>query len=121
MIPYKGSKQSGGALAWYFQRISGGVIVLLFLAHFWVLHFTIGGEITYDKVAARLSTPLWKTIDMVFLILALYHGFNGVYSVVVDYVGSDIWRHTIFGILALLGLILLILGATSILPFAPRS
>ncbi|MBI4594806.1 MAG: succinate dehydrogenase, hydrophobic membrane anchor protein [Candidatus Tectomicrobia bacterium] len=120
MLPYRGSNRSGGALAWYFQRISGGIIVLLFLAHFWVLHFTIGGEITYLKVAARLASPFWKTLDMIFLVLALYHGFNGIYSIVVDYIDSDLWRNTIFGLLAFLGLILFILGATSILPFAPK-
>ncbi|MEJ2685469.1 MAG: hypothetical protein P8Z71_13875 [Candidatus Sulfobium sp.] len=33
----------------------------------------------------RLSSPYWKTFDIVFLSLAIYHGFNGLWGLVLEY------------------------------------
>ena len=74
---------------WYLQRITGALLVLLLAAHFWVEHFMTAqlqrGELTYRAIHARISNPLWQTIDIAFLLVALYHGLNGLRNIALDY------------------------------------
>lgn len=77
------------AIHWYAQRISGALLLLLLIAHFWVEHFAtaalLRGELNYQAIEARIRMPLWQTIDLTFLAVALYHGLNGVRNIVLDY------------------------------------
>ena len=76
-------------LNWYLQRITGALLVVLLAAHFWVEHFMTAdlrhGHLTYQAVLARVSHPLWQAIDISFLVVALYHGLNGLRNIVLDY------------------------------------
>ena len=112
--------RSGGALNWFIQRISGVVLLIVLLVHFWVLHFfpPAGGEITYQTVMLRLSHPLWRTIDLVFLVFGLYHGANGVLLVIHDYIRQPMLRITLVGTLLVATLIFLVIGSMTILGLA---
>ncbi len=116
----KEKRTSGGFYAWLFQRITGAILVVLLLLHFWVTHGLPKPEgVTYERIAPRLATPTWKVIDMLFLVCALYHGLNGVWMVVQDYVDSELWQGIIFFLLVTVGGILFFLGATTVIPFKP--
>lgn len=108
---------SGGAFAWFMQRITGVVLLLGLLAHFWVLHFFPAehGEITFDTVMARLQHPLWRAADLLFLIAALYHGLNGIILVVQDYIRAARLRTFIVGALWVIAVFYLIVGSLTIL------
>ncbi len=108
---------SGGAFAWFFQRISGVFLLLALLAHFWVLHYAGDGEITFQAVAQRLATPLWKTIDLTFLVLAIIHGFNGIIMNIHDYVHHKNIRLVLVSAVWVAGIILGILGTLTIVTF----
>jgi succinate dehydrogenase cytochrome b556 subunit len=77
------------ALAWYLQRITGALLVVLLVAHFWVEHFMTAplrrGELTYARVMERLANPYWQAIDIAFLIVALHHGLSGARSILLDF------------------------------------
>ena len=77
------------ALHWYLQRITGAMLVILLAAHFWVEHFMTAelqrGDLTYAAIRARVSNPAWQYIDISFLLVALYHGLNGLRNIVLDY------------------------------------
>jgi succinate dehydrogenase / fumarate reductase membrane anchor subunit len=79
---------SGNAFAWYMQRITGALLVPLLIAHFWVEHFMsatlLRGDLDYTTVLSRISNPWWQAIDISFLLIALYHGLNGLYGIVLD-------------------------------------
>jgi len=111
---------SGGASGWLFQRVSGVAIVLLILLHFVVLHFGGGGEVNYNRVVARLSTPFWKVIDLTFLTLALTHGLYGLWLIAGDYLNRSWMRIMVFFILSIGGIVLFALGAITIIPFAAK-
>ncbi len=114
----KEKRTSGGFYAWLFQRITGVILLVLLLVHFWVTHGLPKPEgVTYERIAPRLATPTWKVIDMVFLVCALYHGLNGVWMVVQDYVDSELWQGIIFFLLVTVGGILFFLGAITVIPF----
>lgn len=76
-------------IEWYLQRITGALLLLLLAAHFWVEHFMSAplrrGELTYDVIRDRIANPAWQAIDIAFLIVALYHGLNGLRGILLDY------------------------------------
>lgn len=80
---------SRNALAWYMQRITGALLVPLLIAHFWVEHFMTAtlmrGDLSYEVILTRIANPWWQAIDISFLLIALYHGLNGLYSIVLDF------------------------------------
>src|ERR1051326_5550179 len=76
-------------IGWYLQRITGALLVVLLAAHFWVEHFMSRelrrGDLTYEAILGRIGNPVWQFIDIAFLLVALYHGLNGVRNIVLDY------------------------------------
>ncbi len=116
---YKGSVRSGGATGWFLQRLSGLVLVVLLLVHFAVLH---GGDgvVTYEKVASRLATPAWKTFDLVFLILGIFHGMNGFLMVIRDYATTGWKRGALYAVVVVAALVALVLGCLTVIPFQAR-
>jgi succinate dehydrogenase / fumarate reductase membrane anchor subunit len=111
-------RTSGGFYAWFFQRLTGILLVILLLIHFAITHnLPKGGEVSYAVVAPRLATATWKVFDLTFLVCALFHGLNGVWMVVQDYVSGEGAQTWIFYALCTLGLILLVLGAITVIPF----
>ena len=116
---YKGSVRSGGAVAWFLQRLSGLVLIILLLVHFAVLH---GGDglVTYEKVASRLATPAWKTFDLLFLVLGIVHGMNGLLMVVRDYAAPGWKRGALYAAVIVAGAVFLVLGCLTVIPFQVR-
>lgn len=119
---FAGSSNTG-AMSWFFQRISGLLLVVLLLLHFGLIHGTEVDEelhqVTYKPVAERLASSAWKTLDLAFLFLAVFHGLNGLWMVLGDYVQRAWARNTLFTFVCILGFILLILGSVTILSFKP--
>ena len=76
-------------IEWYLQRITGALLLVLLAAHFWVEHFMSAplqrGELTYELILERIRNPLWQFIDISFLLVALYHGLNGLRNILLDY------------------------------------
>ena len=76
-------------ISWYLQRTTGALLVILLAAHFWVEHFISAelrrGDLTYEAILGRIANPVWQTIDIAFLLVALYHGLNGLRNIVLDY------------------------------------
>jgi succinate dehydrogenase cytochrome b556 subunit len=76
-------------IEWYLQRITGVLLLVLLIAHFWVEHFMTAplrrGELTYVAILDRISNPYWQAIDISFLVIALYHGLNGLRNIILDY------------------------------------
>ncbi len=116
---YKGSLRSGGAFGWFYQRLSGLVLLILLLIHWGMMHNTpqAADGIQYIDVATRLASPFWKTFDLLFLILGIFHGMNGLLMIVRDYVKVPWQRGAIYSVVVILGLVLLILGTLTVLPF----
>ena len=76
-------------IGWYLQRITGALLVVLLAAHFWVEHFMSAemrrGDLTYEAILHRIANPVWQFIDIAFLLVALYHGLNGLRNIILDY------------------------------------
>jgi succinate dehydrogenase / fumarate reductase membrane anchor subunit len=118
---YSFKNRSGGGMLWLFQRLSGFALVFILLVHFFLLHFTVEGHsLTFEQIYKRLTTPSWKTLDLIFLYLALFHGLNGVWMVLTDYFHKGWIKVTAFCLIILAGLWLSIYGSLTIINF-PRT
>jgi|SRR5690242_11809534 len=77
------------AIGWYLQRLTGAALIILLVAHYWVEHFMsrelLRGDLSYHAILGRISNPVWQSIDIAFLLIALYHGLNGLRNIVLDY------------------------------------
>lgn len=105
---------SGGALSWLGQRITGIVLTPILLAHLLTMHRYHKHGLAWNDVIALFNKPYWKVLEISFLVLALYHAVNGVYSLAQDYVTRPGARLTIFGVLVLLALALLAFGLVTV-------
>ena len=110
-----------GAAAWLFQRITGLVLVVLVILHFFLMHSDPDRGHTFKRVYEALTDPVWgpwfKTLDLTMLVLALWHGLNGVWNVFRDFNARPLWNYTVLGALATFGLAFGALGVTTILAF----
>jgi succinate dehydrogenase / fumarate reductase membrane anchor subunit len=105
-----------GSLAWLLQRISAVILFVLLLLHFITYHFlTQGRTTTYQYVLARAQSWWFPLLQFMFLLTALYHGLNGVWSVLEDYTASKFWRLIWYSLLLTVGTILLFVGTLTII------
>jgi len=100
---------NAGAFNWLFQRISGILIAIVLVIHLGAVHF---GASPVD-----LGSPSWKVFHLVFVVLLLYHILNGVWLLVEDYVQTNWLRVSLFGVAWIVGLVFLILGVVTLVPF----
>jgi len=105
---------SGGALGWFFQRVTAIVLAPIVVVHLLTMHKWTAHGLPYDQVMARLASPYWKALEISFLVFALYHGLNGLYAIIQDYVRRPGWRLTIFGLACCAGLVLLAFGLITV-------
>lgn len=82
-----------GFWPWFLQRATGLALFLLLAVHIWVSHFAGLGEVTsgrqeelvlFGLVRERLRAALFILVDFSLLALVLYHGLNGVRSILLD-------------------------------------
>ncbi len=116
-MTYKEKVRAGGALLWFFQRVTGVYLAVILFIHVLNLHVLLGEELSFEAVAGRVATPLWKTVNISFLVVALFHGLYGLWIVLDDYIHRGWLRVFIFGIISLVALVFVTLGVLTILPF----
>ncbi|MCD6454769.1 MAG: succinate dehydrogenase, hydrophobic membrane anchor protein [Candidatus Aminicenantes bacterium] len=112
-------KRNKGAMAWFLQRVTALYLFVFLIAHFVIMHFVGTGEVTYETVAPRLSSPLWKAGDLLFLLFALYHGINGLWQVLEDYIRGRGLRLFLYAVVLTIAVVLLVVGTITIFSVNP--
>ena len=108
-----------GAIAWLLQRISAILLFAVLMYHFVFYHFFSQGKAPeWADIAAKMKSPWFNLLQFLFLTAALYHGLNGVWMVVEDYIHSKFWRLVIFSIILLAGASLLFIGTLTLFKVA---
>lgn len=75
-------------MLWVAQALSGVVLVVLLGLHLWTNH-TAGGLLTYAAVVQRLQDPVVFGLEVLFLVVAAFHGMNGLRAVLLDYLAEE--------------------------------
>jgi succinate dehydrogenase / fumarate reductase membrane anchor subunit len=90
VTPYVTTRTGSGQ--WIMQRVSAALLIGLAFTHFGIQHFTSDAVSTGLTVAARFNDPWWQGYYVAFILLALYHGINGVVGIVRDYRPRTVFR-----------------------------
>ncbi len=108
----------GGTWPWFLQRLSA-VMLLVFLGlHLFITHFWhVGEEISVGSVSERLRDVSYIVVDVGMLISVLFHGLNGLRTVLFDF-DMFVKRKKIVDMgLLVLGIATTIWGLVILLPF----
>jgi succinate dehydrogenase / fumarate reductase membrane anchor subunit len=114
MFKYQHSSDSG-SYSWVFQRITGIILVVLMIGHYILMHYSPESGHTYDAVLARMQSPWYRVLDLTFIVLAIYHGLNGVWSIFRDYKLKPWQTLTALSVIIILGLAFTLWGIMTIL------
>lgn len=107
---------------WLFMRISGFMLVILALGHFFMMHFIYGVEkMDFNFIITRWMDPqlgwFWRVYDLGLLFFALLHGMFGLRYSIEDYIHHHGLKLIVTGLVVLVEIALLVMGAYIIFTF----
>lgn len=114
MFKYQRSSGSG-SFSWVFQRITGIILVVILIGHYILMHYHPESGHTYDAVLIRMQSSWYRVLDLTFVVLAMYHGLNGVWSIFRDYRLKPWQTITVLSVIIILGLSFTLWGIKTIL------
>jgi succinate dehydrogenase hydrophobic anchor subunit len=107
-----------GTWAWFFQRLSAALLMILLAVHIFLDHYDeVGAEITVDWVHARLGDLLYIAVDYSMLAMVLFHGLNGTRTILFDFEMFAKRKKAVDIGLWVLGIATLIWGIVILWPF----
>ena len=106
---------------WIYMRASGVVLIVLIFGHLFVNLMVGEGvhAIDFGFVAGKWASPFWQIWDLLMLWLAMFHGTNGVRTIINDYAERDGTRLVLKLALYLAFTIVTVLGTLVIFTFDP--
>lgn len=103
--------------AWLFQRVSGLFLAYALFVHLWTVHYVNSGQLTWEVITARLQDGvLWTAYYLLFVPAVIYHAFNGLWGIVLDYNPPPMRRRLLLAGFWIAGLGLLTYGYFGIRP-----
>ncbi|HQV70652.1 MAG TPA: hypothetical protein PLJ62_09780 [Thermoflexales bacterium] len=100
------------------QRYSAIALLVFMTIHMIVVHYP-PFHIDFSRIIVRMGQPIWKAIDIAFLLSVLIHGLAGAYAVMTDVQKFSQARRTLATAFAVLGVVAFIYGSITILAFDP--
>lgn len=104
-----------GAVQWMLQRISAVIIFVIVMIHFVTYHMLSEGAYKYEKVVSKMKSPWFNLMQFLLLCAVLYHGLNGVWMIVEDYIHIKGLRLFLFSLIIVVGVSLFFVGALTII------
>ena len=107
-----------GSWAWFFQRLSAVLLVVLLTVHIYLDHYAeVGAGITVGWVHERLGQILYIAVDYTMLAMVIFHGLNGSRTILFDF-DMFVKRKKLVDIgLWILGIATMIWGIIVLFPF----
>lgn len=81
---------------WFFLRITGVILLAGLILHFYTMHYNGPAQ----------TGPYWRAFNFIFLVSAIYHGFNGLLGIMIEYVHSRRLQKIFEGVLIVTALTL---------------
>ena len=108
--------------AFMFMRLSGIALLVLAVGHLLIQHvLNSSGNLTVQLVADTWNSWGWRIYDLLLLIFAIMHGFNGFRNVLEDYIHNRSAIKTINIILLIVMIITIAYSAIAIMAFDPQA
>ncbi len=88
-----GYHRFAGTWAWIFHRLSGLALVFYISLHIWVINTLTKGPEAYNELMDFLGSPLFKFLEVGLWGVILFHAFNGIRIVIIDFGRGGSERH----------------------------
>lgn len=100
-----------GQVAWMLHRLSGLALVFYLCTHIFVIHNLAYGPEKFDSVMKFLTSPVFKFLEIGLFGVILFHAFNGLRIIIVDFWGGTKIQKKLFWIMMAIAGALFVLGA----------
>ena len=108
--------------AFLFMRLSGVLLLLLAVGHMLLQHvFRDVHNLTLQIVADAWRSWGWRAYDLLLLVFAITHGFNGLRQVLEDYIHNPRTVKIVGRAIVILIVVTIIWSAVAIFSFNPDS
>ena len=96
------------------QRITAVAMLVFMTIHMVVVHYP-PFHIDFSIIAQRMVNPVWKVIEILFLLTVLLHGLAGAYVVLTDYKQVNKFRKAVAAIVVVVGIAAFVWGSMTII------
>ena len=100
------------------QRISAIALLFFMTIHMIVVHYP-PFHIDFSQIIQRMDQPIWKAIDIAFLLAVLVHALAGMFVVLTDVERINTQKRLLAGLAIVIGIIAFIYGTMTVLAFQP--
>lgn len=98
------------------QRYSAIGLLIFLTIHMIVVHYP-PFHIDFSRIIVRMNQPLWKAIDILFLVFVLIHALAGAYVVLTDVQRFNKYQRVLAGLAIVIGIVAFIYGTMTIMAF----
>jgi len=98
----------GGSWAWILHRITGLGLTAYIYIHIYALTTLTQGERAFDEEMKLFTTPVFKILEWLLFSLVLFHAFNGVRIILVDWADGARYHKKMLRIVYGLGIVMFI-------------
>ena len=106
-----------GFFSFVLRRVSGMALVLYLLLHIWVIGSALSGPEAFDARLNTVQTPLFKVLEIALLAAVVYHAFDGVRLLLVNWFKITDKRKNMFWAVFVVSALMVIAGGVPILLF----
>ncbi len=99
-----------GSWAWILHRLSGLALIFYLSAHIWVISTISKGPEGFNRVMGVLASPLFKLLEIGLWGVILFHAFNGIRVVIVDFWKGSLNHKKLFYIMIFIAFALWVAG-----------
>ncbi len=96
------------------QRVTAVALLVFMTIHMVVVHYP-PFHIDFSIIAQRMANPVWKVIEILFLLTVLLHGLTGAYVVLTDYKQVNKFRKAVAAVVVVVGIVAFFWGALTVL------
>lgn len=106
-----------GFFSFVLRRVTGVALVLYLSLHIWVIGSALSGVDTFNNRLNFLQTPLFKIAEIALLAAVVYHAFDGIRLLIINWFKVTDQRKSMFYAVMVISVILVIAGGLPILLF----
>lgn len=100
-----------GSWAWILHRLSGLGLIFYLSLHIWVINSLTMGEESFTRVTTFLNSPVFKILEVGLWGIIMFHAFNGVRIVFVDFFKGSLFHKKLFFAMISIAFILWAIGS----------
>lgn len=108
-------RPSVGFVAWLLMRISGVAILVFLVLHIWGLQHMLSGPDEFNKYIKLYDWPIFHIGETLLLAALIFHGFNGLRIIVIDFGTGWQEQKVLFWIIVGIGAVIFAAGAVPLL------